>query len=244
MKRLKCRRRRAQYAAAICLLSNLFLCAHAAENVNLNGIWKITQPQSSFKPQGGAIPFTDAGKKRYEENKRYQAKKQYDEYDHTISRCSSPGMPRVMLTPERFQIFQRPSLITIAFEWNRVRRAILLPDLPAQQKQIGDVADLIGTTMGTSKGQWEGDTLVVTTDKFIEATLIDELVPHGYDLKVTERIRLTDTDTLEDRITIEDPEYFTRPWETLLTYKRQPSALISEDVCLDRLRGPPALPAK
>jgi hypothetical protein len=43
-----------------------------------------------------------------------------------------------------------------------------------------------------------------------------------------------DTDTLEDRITIEDPAYFKRPWDSVVTYKRQPAALFPEDVCLDR----------
>jgi hypothetical protein len=63
-------------------------------------------------------------------------------------------------------------------------------------------------------------------------------------MKVTERFRLIDADTLEDRITIEDPAYFTRPWEAVLTYKRQPAALFPEDVCLDRLEAnKPALPS-
>jgi hypothetical protein len=84
-------------------------------------------------------------------------------------------------------------------------------------------------------GHWEGDTGGVS-EGFIDNTLIDELVPHGYDMKVTERIRLRDSDTLENRITIEDPEYFTRPWSTVVVYKRQPEAAFREDVCLDRLQ--------
>jgi hypothetical protein len=88
---------------------------------------------------------------------------------------------------------------------------------------------------GKSKGHWEGDTLVSEMAGGSDRTLIDDLVPHGYDLKVTERYRLVDANTLEDRITIEDPAFFTQPWTSVVTYKRQPDAIFAEDVCLDRL---------
>lgn len=226
------------------LLAAICAAAHA-EVPDLRGAWKITAPQSSFKPIGGAIVLTPLGKRILAENRAYRGKQQYDEYDHMLGRCSAPGMPRMMLTPDRFDIFQRSNLIVMAFEWNRLNRMIPLPGLPPQAASVGAPGmDLVGTMVGTSSGRWEEDTLVVTTDKFSDKSLIDELIPHGYDLKVTERIRLTDRDTLEDRLTIEDPEYFVRPWTTVVTYQRQPEAILPEDVCLDRLRGPPALPTR
>jgi hypothetical protein len=39
--------------------------APAADPVNLEGTWKISAPQPAFKPEGGSIPFTDVGRKRY-----------------------------------------------------------------------------------------------------------------------------------------------------------------------------------
>lgn len=219
---------------------------HAADSVNLEGTWRISTPRTAFKPVSGDIPFTDKGRKRYQENKRHQARRDYDAYDYAMARCSSPGVPRIMLTPNRFQILQRSDVVLFAFEWNRVRRLVALPALPPQQIiDSVDQAEIVGSMMGKSKGRWEGDTLVVTTENFSDRTLIDQLVPHGYDMKVTERFRLSDPDTLEDRITVEDPEYFTRPWETVVTYKRQPEEAFAEDVCLDRLdAGKPALQAK
>jgi hypothetical protein len=226
------------------MFAGLAAAAHA-EVPDLRGTWKISTPQSSFKPIDGAIVLTPLGKQILAENRAYQKKQQYDEYDHMKGRCSAPGMPRMMLTPDRFVVFQRSNLIVMAFEWNRLNRMIPLPGLPPQAARLGGPgADLVGTMVGTSTGQWESDTLVVATDKFSDKSLIDELIPHGYDLKVTERIRLTDRDTLEDRLTIEDPEYFVRPWTTVVTYQRQPEAVLPEDVCLDRLRGPPALPTR
>jgi len=243
MKMTTCWRHWAPSLTACCALAVFVGDAHA--EANLAGIWKIASPQQSFKPEGGTIPFTEMGKTAYEENKQHRDKGEYEEYDYTLSRCSSPGTPRIMLTPQRFEIFQRPNLIMIAFEWNRVRRQILLPGLPPQEDRLASSsAKLVGSMMGTSQGHWEGDTLVVNTSMFSEETLVDDLVPHGYDMKVTERIHLKDANTLEDRLTIEDPEYFTKPWQTVVTYKRQPMAIIPEDVCLDRLLGPPPLATK
>ena len=85
---------------------------------------------------------------------------------------------------------------------------------------------LVPTMTGTSKGHWEGNTLVAETTNLSERTLLDELVPHTLDMKVTEHLRLVDADTLEDRITIEDPAYFTRPWDAVITYKRQPARTV------------------
>ena len=215
--------------------------APAADPVNLEGTWKISAPQSAFKPEGGSIPFTDIGRKRYAANKRNLAKRAYEEYDYATARCASPGLPRLMLTPERFRIWQRPGWVAFQFEWNRLMRQVELGGLTQPQVNIaggpGSSEDdaLVGRAIPISKGHWQGDTLVVATEGFRDNTLLDNLVPHGYDLKTTERIRLKGANTLEDRISIEDPMYFTRPWQTVVTYQRQPDDLFPESVCLDTL---------
>lgn len=231
--------------AGFASLAGAGVSAQAADAVDFSGTWKIASPRSSILADRRAIPFTAQGKKQYEDNVRLKAKKDFS-FDLTTSRCSSPGMPRVMLTPMRLRIFQDPQVMTIGFEWNRVRRAIGMPGLPPQISLFGAAEDakLVGTKMGTARAQWEGNTLTIVTKDIADTTLLDDLIPHGFDLKVTERLTLKDADTLEDRITIEDPEYFTKPLETVLTYKRQPDAIFPEDVCLDRSFGKPPLPTK
>jgi len=224
-------------ALMLCLAMSgglLTLPSIAAEPMNLEGTWKLATPQAAFKPDGGSIPFTQKGRQRYQENKRLQAQRKLDEYDYATARCASPGLPRLMITPERFRLWQRPGIVTMRFEWNRLVRQIDMGGL-IQQRRIGGDDELVGRAVPISKGKWEGDTLVMTTEGFAENTLIDNLVPHGYDMKLMERIRLRDQDTLEDRITIEDPEYFTKPWQTVVTYKRQPDEAFPESVCLDSL---------
>lgn len=200
---------------------------------NLEGVWKLAAPTKTLKPVSGSVPFTEAGRKRYEQNKRLQAKRAYEDYDIAHSRCSSPGTPRLMLVPGRFKIWQLFGVVTFDFEWNQAIRQINASKLPPKLDFIGE--GLVPSMTGNSVGHWEGDTLVAETTNLSDRTLLDDLAPHTVDLKVTEHIRLVDADTLEDRITIEDPEYFTRPWDAVLTFKRQPDALFEEDVCLDRL---------
>ena len=231
------------FAAVFFAMTLLPVQSSVADAVNLEGVWQLAAPQSFFKPEGGAIPFTTEGRKRYRQNKRFQAQGKIEEYDYAKTRCASPGLPRLMITPERFRIWQRTGVTTFQFEWNRLFRQIdmggLIPQtrVGAGSSALGAPGNdaLVGRAIPISQGKWEGDTLVVTTEGFADNTLVDDLVPHGYDMKLTERIRLRDNDTLENRITIEDPEFFTKPWQTIVTYKRQPDALFPENVCLDSL---------
>lgn len=207
---------------------------------NLEGVWKIATPTTTLKPVSGAVPFTADGRKAYEANRKLRAQGKIDDYDITLSRCSSPGVPRLALTPMRFKIWNRQNVVTFDYEWNRALRQINV-GVPPQPDLMG--LDLVPTMTGKSRGHWEGDTLVAVMVDASDRTLIDDLLPHGYDLKVTERYRLIDANTLEDRITIEDPAFFSRPWEAVVTYKRQPDAIFAEDVCLDRLAAKqPAFP--
>jgi hypothetical protein len=208
---------------------------------NLQGVWKIAAPTNSLKPVSGPVPFTAEGRKQYDENKRLQAKGDYDDYDITLSRCSNPGTPRLMLIPSRFKIWERFGVVTFDFEWNQVIRQVNASKLEPKEDRIG--RRLVPSATGTAVGRWEGDALVAESTNLSERTLLDDLVPHTVDMKVTEHFRLVDPDTLEDRITIDDPTYFTRPWDAVLTFKRQPATLFHEDVCLDRIKAKqPAFP--
>jgi hypothetical protein len=221
------RSRLLKVAALTTAMAASALSAQAAPD--LQGVWRIAKPTVSLQPVQGEIPFTAKGKALYAANRAARAKGDLA-YDLTQVRCSSPGPSRMMLTPDRFRIFQLPTLITLQFEWNRLYRHV--------DMRGGNIEDpLIGPMMGFSTGRWSGDDLVITTQYISERTLLDALIPHSDALKLTERLRLVDADTLEDRLTIEDPETFTRPWEASITYRREAEGAFREDVCLDRLEA-------
>ncbi len=64
-------------------------------------------------------------------------------------------------------------------------------------------------------GHWEGDTFVVETTNFTDDTWIwaEGRVSHHSDaLRIVERFRRLDANTLQIEATIEDPEVLTGPW--------------------------------
>jgi hypothetical protein len=194
----------------------------------LLGVWQITKPIVQLRPADRVVPFTRKGRDAYNANLRLKGKGDFDDYDVMTSRCANPGMPRMMMTAKRFKIREMFNVLTFTFEWNRLIRQIDLRGLPLEKP--------LGTRFtGVSRGRWVGDILEVETTDVPPEALIDESLPHSWDMKVIEHYRLVDADTLEDRITIDDPEFYERPWEAVVTYKRQPFAVFAEDVCLDRL---------
>jgi len=72
---------------------------------------------------------------------------------------------------------------------------------------------------GDSRGQWDGDTLVVDTTNFSDRTpfrgppaTARQDIFTGRSLHVTERFTRTDADTIVYRFTVDDPGTFVRPW--------------------------------
>ena len=84
---------------------------------------------------------------------------------------------------------------------------------------------------GESIGRWDGDTLVVETRGFNDKTWIDAAgVPHSIDMKVTERIRLLDADTMEIVSTVDDEAMYTAPW-SFTTHPKRLLGEILEYIC-------------
>src|SRR5262249_25135415 len=72
---------------------------------------------------------------------------------------------------------------------------------------------------GHSFGRYEGDTLVVETLGFNERTFLDATgAPHTDELMTTERIRRISPNQLEIVVTVHDPDYYTRDWQTRFVY--------------------------
>ena len=76
---------------------------------------------------------------------------------------------------------------------------------------------------GYSVGRWEGDTLVIDTIGFDDRAWLDQY-GNGYstDMRLEERWRRVDRDTLEAVYRVDDPATYTRPWvSTTKVWKRQ-----------------------
>jgi len=140
--------------------------------------------------------------------------------------CIPEGMPGMMQATFPMEILETPGQITIIEEaFNQVRRIFL--GAPALAPE-----DAEPRFAGQSTGRWEGGVLVVTTVG-VKDSVHFRNTPHSMKMRITERMRLVNDEMLENQVTIEDPEYLTKPWTWTWMYKRWPGYKIQEYVCED-----------
>jgi hypothetical protein len=168
---------------------------------------------------GGTIPYQPwaAAKKAQNLQNRFKA--------DPLAQCYMPGTPRIMYLDFPFQIFQTPQAVAIAFEWSLVYRLIYMNGTPH--------SDNIDSWMGDSRGRWEGDTLIVDVTNQNDQTWFDMAGDfHSDALRVVERYRMTDPDTIQYEVAIEDTKVFTKPWSiSLALHRRTDRDRLFEYVC-------------
>ena len=194
---------------------------------DFDGMWLIQNPPEALKTTDGKLPpMTPAAAKTYKEHlaARKAGKPTFD----TIQDCKPHGFPRILTANYPIEIFMEPKQVTFIHEVHHFPRLVFLDAQPVK------LDDRDQNWMGFSTGHWEGDTLVVFTAGFNDLTVLDTAgLPHTTDLEVTEHIKKTDNDTLQDLVTIHDPKMYSKDWSTALTYKRQPGRRMAEYVCTD-----------
>lgn len=199
----------------------------------LLGIWvPDAAPRTLLTSKGRPPPLTSEASKLYAERRQRLAAGDAS-FDPTTW-CAGPGMPRILTMPYPLEIRADSNRLAFIHGWYRWFRIV---DLGA-----GTVDPPLPLTMGFPVGRWEAGTLVVRTVGLIDTTVMDASgLPHSEQLTLTERLRVLSDGRLEDRITIDDPESYTEPWETVLTFHRDAAARVTDDVCPDRMaRGEPA----
>jgi hypothetical protein len=126
---------------------------------------------------------------------------QYLEMD---ARCAQPGL---FFGGGPYQFLQTPGQVVMLSEYQHYTRTIHLDGRPHLPKEIK-------LFMGDSVGRWEGNTLVVETTNFTGFTSYSREIPYLTDThKTTERFTITDANTIDYEVTIDDPVQFTRPWK-------------------------------
>jgi hypothetical protein len=150
--------------------------------------------------------------------------------DNETANCLPPGMPGIMGQPYPMEFLMTPGKVTIVIEAYTQVRHIYTDGRPLP-------ADPDPKFFGTSIGRWEGDTLVVETVGFNEFVQITRGVPHSDKMKIVERFRLTDPDTMSIETTITDPVVLTTPFTTASTLRRHRDWTIAEYVCEENNRN-------
>ncbi|MEQ1884025.1 MAG: hypothetical protein ABL967_03125 [Bryobacteraceae bacterium] len=205
----------------------------AAQSVDLSGTYRIqfqnapgsrnipagqgggTPRSRAYKVDGQPPPLQDWAKKLYEE--RIVEGENGRPFRHLMTRCLPQGMPMASLFAfYPVQLLQSKDQVTILYEEQNHFRIVRMN---AQHP-----ADIDPSFFGDSIGKWDKNTLVIDTVGIRDDTTIDYLgLPHTDQLHVVERMRKLDANTLESRITLDDPKAFTKSWEAVAIWKRLPA---------------------
>jgi hypothetical protein len=136
------------------------------------------------------------------------------------------GMPR--------KFIQTPKLIVILYEASSGIRQIFTDGRPLPNN------DPQPWFYGYSTGRWEGDTLVVESNGFVEDGWLDIIgTPLTEQAKLTERFRRVSYGRMEIDITVDDPKAYTKPWTVRHNQVLMPDEELLEFICEENQRFGP-----
>jgi len=185
---------------------------------DLSGVWSGGGPVGDLADgvaKGETIPLLPEAKKIMDAR---QAK------DDPEANCLPTGIPRI--APYPWRIVSTPTHIFFLFEGNIHSYRQIFVD----GRKHPDDPD--PTWYGHSIGRWEGDTLVVDTIGFNDKFWFDfRGHPHTEKLHTIERYTRTDLGHLENKVTIDDPGAYSRPFTVTFTARLRPGEELMEYIC-------------
>lgn len=212
--------------------ASLLLSATAgAQSIpDLSGVWQ--KDFSSATPLAPKPPMTPWGQERFDLAKPLHGPRTASATESNTAelQCLPMGFPASYFRPRPFEIIQLPDRAVMLFEIDHFWRIIYMdgrefPEVP------------LSTWNGYSIGHYEGDTLVIETRHILgwksenQQRWLDRLGhPFSNELRIVERIRRVDEDTLENQITIDDPVAYERPFMGTLNFRTRDFEL-AEFIC-------------
>jgi hypothetical protein len=176
-------------------------------------------------PDGRVPPFTPEAQKRADGLRAHLAQHPADgpEDRYLTERCILFGATGPPMLPEpynnNYEIVQGPGYVAILSEMNHDVRLIPLDGSP-------HLAAGMAQWKGNSRGRWDGDTLVVDTSTFrfndqsrFGVGYLNGLTDQN--LKVAERFRRVDPDTILYQATVDDPTVYTKPWTVEISMSKR-----------------------
>jgi hypothetical protein len=168
--------------------------------------WFVVDP-----PDGRIPPMTPDAQRRIAaaaEARKKSGRGPADSYtDRSLyDRCITRGLPGSMMPAiygNAYEIVQAPGVVVVRYEMIHEARVIPLgPDTPRIPP--------IPQDMGTARGRFEGDTLVVETTGFKARSVYRNASPDR--LRLVERFTRISPEKVRWSVTVDDPTTWTRPW--------------------------------
>jgi hypothetical protein len=185
-------------------------------------------------PPDGRLPaMTPEGVRRLASTKNtylqatgFNAANELGPYDRCVSRGVLGSMFPVVYNNGN-QLIQAPGLVVLRNEMIHETRVIRLDNGPTLSPKIR-------LYMGSSRGHFEGNTLVVKTTNFngaTGATANGNLMLMSEALDLTEKFTRTGPDTIQYEVTVNDPKTWTRSWTAAFPLRRDPNYKMFEYAC-------------
>jgi len=157
-------------------------------------------------PPDGKVPaFTAAGRAQYENQARGAGVESRSLFERCITGNQGPPRIQTIRNYGESQIVQTPDYVLIITQVNSEVRIVPLDARPPPPENVRG-------WLGTSRGHWEGDTLVVETTNFHEDRNLPRLRGAGPNMRLVERYTRVEDDLLLYEATIDDPTTWEAPW--------------------------------
>ncbi len=195
------------------------------DNSGGSNSWRFVPP--TFKLTPNAQEHYDASQRAAKEGKVYR---------DDIGQCWPAGMPLIMTRVWPIAMVQLPTVIYMTSAFMNSMRIIYIDGRPHSDPDI-----VVRTFNGESIGRWEGNTLVVDTQYFVDDDhhWMDQggaSIPASDQLHIIERIRMVNNGaTLEIEYTMTDPKNWEGEWKMTKQWKRADDTDITEVECLPDL---------
>ena len=200
--------------------------AAVAKLPDFTSVWEVGG--GGGRGRAGGPPAGPQLTPAYAEKRRARLAKAAE--DSLTANCLPPGMPGIMSQPYPMEFLLTPGMLTIVIEAYSQVRHIYTDGRPLP-------ADPEERFFGTSIGHWDNGTLVAETIGFSPQTDLDRNTPHSDKMKIVERFKLTDADTMSIETTITDPEALTAPFTSTRTLRRHRTWTIAEYICEENNRN-------
>jgi hypothetical protein len=163
---------------------------------------------------------------RPEARKLYDKRLAADGAGRPAERCLPHGLPLdMMFRGSPIRIVQTPSLVVMLLEIANHFRQI-----PTYKRELSQ--DFQPAWYGYSSGKWEGDEFVVETTGFNDETWLDNRgLPHSDALRLIERFKRVNVGRMDLALTVDDPKFYTRPWNVALGFDLMADTDLFEDMC-------------
>lgn len=202
-----------------------------APKQSLVGAWAGPQEPDIAK----APPMTPLGQKLFAQHKTEHDFSAAGTNDPWYVSCDPMGFPRSSINEIRAVMFaQMPDRVLEVYQYSRLWREIFT-DGRALPTNVGKKDGPDQRWYGYSVGHWEGDnTFVVDTTGSNDRSWLDkEGHPHSVDMKVHETYVRTSHNQMTNKIVIDDPAIYTKPFEiTTAQYKWIPTQQFEEQICI------------